>query len=69
MTLSTSVTDAVVELRGICKQFGKVRANDKVDMTIAAGEIVALLGENGAGKSTLMQILYGLYQADTGIFL
>lgn len=66
MTLSTSVTDAVVELRGICKQFGKVRANDKVDMTIAAGEIVALLGENGAGKSTLMQILYGLYQADTG---
>lgn len=68
MTLSTAGC-SVVELRAISKQFGRVCANDCVDMTIGGGEIVALLGENGAGKSTLMHILYGLYQADAGQIL
>jgi len=58
-----------LELRGITKQFPGVLANDSVDLDVESGEILALLGENGAGKSTLMNILYGLYGADSGEIL
>jgi general nucleoside transport system ATP-binding protein len=55
-----------LELRGITKQFPGVLANDDVNLSVAEGEIVALLGENGAGKTTLMNILYGLYTPTAG---
>ncbi len=60
---------AELELRGITKQFPGVLANDAVDLKVRSGEILALLGENGAGKTTLMNILYGLYTADSGEIL
>lgn len=57
---------ALLKMQNICKSFGGVHANRNVDLEVKAGEIHALLGENGAGKTTLMNILYGLYQADSG---
>lgn len=56
----------IIEMRGICKRFPGVLANDNIDLDIYPGEIHALLGENGSGKSTLMSILSGLYKPDAG---
>src|SRR3990172_7534638 len=56
----------LIRLRGICKTFPGVVANDRIDLDIYPAEIHALLGENGAGKSTLVKILYGFYSSDSG---
>lgn len=59
----------ILELRHITKQFPGVLANDDVSLSVAPGEVLALLGENGAGKSTLMNVVYGLLNADAGEIL
>jgi ABC-type sugar transport system ATPase subunit len=56
----------VLEARGISKRFGGIQALDGVDLTLRAGEVMALAGENGAGKSTLIKILAGAHQRDAG---
>ena len=56
----------LVEMRGIGKTFGAVRALHQVDLQVAAGEMLGLVGDNAAGKSTLMKILSGALQPDAG---
>ena len=57
---------AHVELEGIAKHYGGVRALDDLSLSIRAGSIHALVGENGAGKSTLAKIVGGAISADAG---
>lgn len=56
-----------IEMKQISKSFGSLLANDRVDLQVRYGEVHALLGENGAGKTTLMNMLCGLYTADSGV--
>jgi general nucleoside transport system ATP-binding protein len=65
MQVSTATTP-LLEMRGISKYYGDLAANDRVDFSVRAREIHALLGENGAGKTTLMRILSGFAQPDAG---
>ena len=58
-----------LQLKGMTKTYPSVIANDSIDMTIASGEIHAVLGENGAGKSTLMKAIYGVVKPDRGQIL
>ncbi len=56
----------LLEIRGLGKQFPGVRALHNARLTLARGEVLAVIGENGAGKSTLMKILAGVQKADDG---
>ena len=56
----------VMEVKGLSKHFGGVKAVDEVDFKLYKGEIVAIVGDNGAGKSTLIKCISGVYERDGG---
>ena len=64
-----SVTPPLLEIKGLTKSYPGVRALSDVSLTLACGEVLALLGENGAGKSTLIKTLGGVHQSDSGSFI
>src|ERR1700684_1959713 len=53
-------------MEGVSKRYGGVKALEKADLTVEAGQIHAILGENGAGKSTLIKIMSGVVAPDEG---
>jgi simple sugar transport system ATP-binding protein len=59
----------VVQMRGIRKTFGAIRALEGVDLAVGPGEVLGLVGDNSAGKSTLMKVLTGAYHPDAGEIL
>jgi methyl-galactoside transport system ATP-binding protein len=60
------MSDVVLEMKNIIKEFPGVKALDGVSLTVKKGSVHALMGENGAGKSTLMKCLFGIYHEDGG---
>jgi D-xylose transport system ATP-binding protein len=63
---ATRTDTAILSLRGITKTFGAVAALTDVDLDVAEGQVVAIVGDNGAGKSTLVKVLSGVHAADAG---
>lgn len=57
---------SVIEVRGVCKRYGAIRAVEEVTLEVGEGEIFGLIGHNGAGKSTLLRIMLGLLAQDAG---
>lgn len=63
--MKVSMSEYLLEMKGIVKQFGDVRALDGIDLQVKPGECIGLCGENGAGKSTLMKVLSAVYPHGT----
>src|SRR5215472_6797196 len=59
-------SDATIEVEGIVKRYGEVRALDGVDLVASSGKVLGLLGPNGAGKTTLVRVLATLIEPDAG---
>jgi simple sugar transport system ATP-binding protein len=57
---------ALLELQGISKDYGAIRALHDISFSVQPGEVVGLMGDNGAGKSTLVKIISGIFQPSAG---
>lgn len=61
-----TIQEPLYEARGVTKRYGSVIALDNASFSVAAGEVVGLVGDNGAGKSTLVKVLSGAHRPDSG---
>jgi simple sugar transport system ATP-binding protein len=61
--------ETLIEMRGVGKSYGAIRALEGIDLTVNAGEVTCVLGDNGAGKSTLIKIMSGLHPHNEGTLL
>ena len=59
----------ILEIRNLSKSFAKNKVLDGINLTLAKGSVLGLMGENGAGKSTMMKCLFGIYAKDEGQFI
>ncbi|MFC3299932.1 sugar ABC transporter ATP-binding protein [Arthrobacter agilis] len=64
--MTTTSTRPIVDVRDVCLSFGNVKALQNVSLTLAPGEITAIVGDNGAGKSTLVRCISGIHRAQSG---
>ena len=60
------MTETTLEVRGLTKSYGSTKALDRLDFSVARGEVFALLGPNGAGKTTCLEIIEGIREAEAG---
>jgi len=60
------MTPVLLEVKGLCKDFGGLRAVDEVDFQIREGEIFSIIGPNGSGKTTIFNVITGFYPATRG---
>ena len=58
--------DVILEVKGMCKYFGSLVANEDINMTVKRASVHSIIGENGAGKSTLMNMIAGIYKPSKG---
>ncbi len=65
-TVAPSSNQPVLEIKGLSKSFGPVRAVTEISLRVHAGEVLGLVGDNGAGKSTLVRCIGGIYRVDSG---
>ena len=63
---SLKVGTPLVEMEGVGKAYGAIRALEGIDLVVNAGEVACVLGDNGAGKSTLIKIISGLHPHTEG---
>ena len=67
--LNSNLRTPIIELKGIYKDFGAVRALDNVNLKLYKNEILGLVGDNAAGKSTLIKIIAGVFQPNRGTII
>jgi simple sugar transport system ATP-binding protein len=64
--MTTTITQPIVDVRDVSLSFGNVKALQNVSLTLAPGEITAIVGDNGAGKSTLVRCISGIHRPQSG---
>ncbi|MCU1633340.1 MAG: putative transporter ATP-binding protein [Micrococcaceae bacterium] len=64
--MTTTTTQPIVDVQDVSLSFGNVKALQNVSLTLAPGEITAIVGDNGAGKSTLVRCISGIHRAQSG---